>query len=145
MRLVTLQASDKKYFGRSASEGRELSAYALPTHIIWRKLYKIQRGVYNDTLCLFFSDKYGMFMNCPPLGGPHRKDTLEACFDEMDKINTNPAVSRIENIEERDIAWYYSNGYAVVEKFCEYLCNTQRIGLLSGDRFKSQRANVNYF
>ncbi len=83
-------------------------------------------------------------MNLPPLGGLDKK-TVGACFEAMEEINHNKAISRIENIEEGDIGFFKKNGFRVYEKAKEYIVTTSDIAFLSGERFKHKRSLYNHF
>ncbi|MBI5144888.1 MAG: DUF2156 domain-containing protein, partial [Candidatus Omnitrophica bacterium] len=59
--------------------------------------------------------------------------------------NKNKEVSRIENVEEKDIAFFQDAGYLCQQKYPEYLYSRKDLAKLKGDRFKAKRASCNYF
>ncbi len=84
-------------------------------------------------------------MYFPPLGGAPKKRTLDACFKIMDRINSNPEVSRIENIDKADLAGFVRLGYKHYPKPADYYYLRVKICGLKGNPYKSQRWAYNYF
>lgn len=133
----------KKYLGLAA---RELSVYTFDNIYLWKALYQIHWSLCEENLCIFFKDKLGCFMYCPPLGKTISPAAVRESFDYMDACNVKArGISRIENIEARDKSFFSDAGYAVYEKFPEYVCERRDISGLRGNKFKSQRAALNYF
>jgi hypothetical protein len=128
-----------------ARKEHALAAYGFENIYIWRSLYQIFWAILDDSLCIFFKDSTGCFLYLPPLGAKPSRTVLDSAFAAMDSCNKNTRISRIENIEESDIAFYRQAGYACSEKFPEYLCSSQQVASLKGNAFKSQRALYNYF
>lgn len=146
MRLNRLSAKDKQIFVKYLSLTRhELSAYSFENIYIWKGLFDIYWIVIEDNLCIFFKDKIGCFLYLPPLGRQIKSESIEAVFEIMDKFNHNKEVSRIENVEERDLTLYRNLGYVYQKKYPEYLCQRIEQAELKGNRFKSKRATFNYF
>lgn len=83
-------------------------------------------------------------MALPPLGGLD-DETVQACFDEMDSFNHNPDISRIENIEERDLDFFKKDGFRIFEKSKDYIVDRRLIARLNTQKYKSKRALYNYF
>jgi len=145
MTLIPFSLDDKKTFQRYfKNSSRSLSNYSFENNIIWDCLFELRRAVVNNKLCIFFQDKIGIFMNLPPLGGLDKK-TVNACFGAMEEINHNKAISRIENIEEKDLVFFKKNGFRIYEKSKEYIVTTSDIAFLSGERFKHKRSLYNHF
>jgi len=145
MDLIPFSLRDKKIFQKYLKNNpRSLSNYAFQNNFIWDSLFELRRAVVNNRLCIFFQDKVGIFMNLPPLGGLDKK-TVNACFEAMEEINHNKAISRIENIEENDLGFFKKNGFRVYEKSKEYIVETTDIASLSGERFKHKRSLYNHF
>jgi hypothetical protein len=63
----------------------------------------------------------------------------------MDKYNPNKDISRIENVEAKELSFYKGLGYEPRYKFSDYICDRQELVDLTGNRFKSKRACLNYF
>jgi len=146
MRLNTLNLKDKKLFYRYLKLMRhELSVYAFENIYIWKRLFKIYWLLIEDNLCVFFKDKMGCFMYLPPLAKKTDPLVIKECFRIMDGFNKNKDVSRIENLEAKDIVFYQDLGYEYRHKSDDYLCRKADLGLLKGNKFKSKRACCNYF
>ena len=123
----------------------ELAAYNFANIYIWRSLFDIRWQLIGDNLCLFFQDKLGCFLYLAPLGKKINPEATSEIFSVMDKFNRNKDISRIENVEEKNAAFYRKAGYSVRDKFCDYLCSRGRLSGLRGNGFKSQRNAYNYF
>jgi hypothetical protein len=98
-----------------------------------------------ENLCVFFQDQTGCFLYLPPLGNKISSKAAHEAFKVMDQRNKSCAVSRLENIEQKDVAVFSGLGYRVRPKPGEYLCSRKTLAGLRGDNFKSKRACVNYF
>lgn len=85
-----------------------------------------------------------MFMILPPLG-EIEKETIFEAFQIMDRENVNKSISRIENVEEKDLNFYKDSGFKFKLKDREYICLREDLVSLRGDRFKSKRNSYNYF
>ncbi len=146
MKLNKLTLKDKKLFNQYlALATHELAAYSFANIYIWRVLYDIKWVIIENSLCVFFQDKIGCFMYLAPLAKQKHPQVLKQAFAIMDNINKNKDISRIENIEQADLDYYRALGYLCHEKYPDYLCLRDDLALLSGNKFKSQRASYNYF
>lgn len=146
MEFKELQLSDWVLFKRFLSSGQHsLSVYHFANIYIWKELFRIFYAVIEERLCVFFEDKNGCFMYLPPLGRKPDTRLLDRCFAVMDEFNGNKDISRIENIEEGNVAFYREYGYAHSLKPGDYVCARGDIVSLKGNRFKSKRASRNYF
>jgi hypothetical protein len=146
MRFNRISLADKRIFDKYLSlSGHELSAYAFANIYIWRRLFDINWGMVEDSLCIFFQDKIGTFLYLDPLGRNRSPQLIEKIFQTLDKFNKNKDISRIENIEEKDKVFYDNLGYERSEKSQDYLCLTKDLTDLKGDKFKSKRSAFNYF
>lgn len=83
-------------------------------------------------------------MILPPLGGLD-EEVVEACFDQMQTLNHNADLSRMENIEERDIGFFRERGYRIFEKSKDYIVERSAIATLASQRYKAKRALFNFF
>lgn len=122
-----------------------LSVYTFENIYIWKALFDIRWCIINESLCIFFEDPTGCFLYLPPLGGSEEPAAALEAFRIMDGKNRNPGISRIENIETDDVAFFRESGYTVADKPGEYLCVRSELVQLKGERFKSKRACCNYF
>lgn len=146
MKLNKLSLKDKEIFDKCLSFSQhELSVYAFPNIYIWGKLFDIEWVIIEESLCVFFKDKFSCFLYLAPLGRGLKPQIFERVFLIMDSYNKNPEISRIENIEEKDRDFYRSLGYDCKMKSSDYLCARSVLANLSGDKFKSKRASANYF
>ena len=146
MRLNKLEIKDKKLFARFLNLSRHgLSVYAFENIYIWKGLFAIYWAIIEDCLCVFFQDNIGCFMYLAPLGKAVKLAVIEKVFKIMDNFNQNKDISRIENVEEKELPFYKELGYIYKEKPGDYLCSRRDLVQLKGNRFKSKRACVNYF
>jgi uncharacterized protein len=145
-RLKKLTIADKKTFTAFLMLRRHsLAVCSFENVYIWKGLFDIRWAVIEENLCVFFKDKIGTFLYLPPQGSRPSPSVVVEAFRIMDRQNCNPEVSRIENVEEEDLAFYKSQGYACKYASCDYLCRTSDLARLQGNRFKSKRSSVNYF
>lgn len=146
MKLNKLTLKDKKIFNKHlVLSSHELAVYSFANIYIWQALYDIKWAIIENSLCIFFQDKIGCFMYLAPLAGEQSPLVLKEAFKIMDSINKNKDISRIENIEDKDLDYYRTLGYLCHEKSPDYLCLRNDLALLRGNKFKSQRASYNYF
>ncbi|MCM8789551.1 MAG: phosphatidylglycerol lysyltransferase domain-containing protein [Candidatus Omnitrophica bacterium] len=146
MRLNDLSFKDKTIFDKYLRLSRhDLSTYAFENIYIWKGLFDIKWQIINDSLCVFFKDNIGAFLYLSPLAKELNISILNKVFDILDRLNKNKEVSRIENIEEKNITFYKKQGFEVRPKAGDYLCLRSEVALLKGNRFKSKRASLNFF
>jgi len=144
--LNKLSLKDKKLFSKYLSlTSHELAPYSFANIYIWQALYDIKWAIIEKNLCVFFQDKIGCFMYLAPLAKEARPQVIKEAFRVMDDINKNKDISRIENIEAKDLEYYRALGCLCHEKYPDYLCLRNDLALLRGNKFKSQRASYNYF
>lgn len=123
----------------------ELSVYTFENVFIWNKFYDILWQVIDDNLCIFFKDKIGCFLYLAPLSRQISGEAVREAFSIMDGYNSNKDISRVENIEKRDVEGFEKLGYKCNVKSYDYVCDRESLVDLKGDRFKSKRACCNYF
>jgi hypothetical protein len=147
MKLNALAIQDKKIFSKFLGINRHtLSVYAFENIYIWKKLFQIRWAIIEGNLCIFFRDRIGCFLYLPPLGEQKKPAVIRKAFRIMDSFNKgNKEISRIENIEAVDLAFFRSLGYVCQEKSRDYLCLREDLVRLRGNRFKSKRSCLNYF
>jgi len=144
--LEKLKGKDRKVFEKFLGLNQHgLSVYAWENIFIWKGLYDIRWVFLDEALCVFFIDKIGCFQYLAPLGERLSENVLRKSFKMMDAFNKNKEISRIENIESKDIPFYRRMGYSCRIKSYDYLCNRLDLAQLPGNRFKSKRACCNYF
>ncbi|MFH0912815.1 MAG: phosphatidylglycerol lysyltransferase domain-containing protein [Candidatus Omnitrophota bacterium] len=146
MKLKNLSIKDKgllrKFLGLSR---HELAVYAFENIYIWKGLFDIYWKIIENSLCVFFKDKFDCFLYLAPLAKNNNPVVIKEAFKIMDGLNKNKEVSRIENIEEEDVPFYQALGYACSKKSYDYLCRRTDLVQLKGNRFKSKRSCFNYF
>ena len=141
-----LEVEDKLIFEKYLSKTRhELSIFSFANILIWQAHFDIRYRIIKDNLCVFFRDRIGCFMYLPPLGKNVGKETLEECFKIMNSQNKDQRISRIENIEEGQADFYKKLDFKLYPKDKEYIYERKDLVTLAGDKFKSKRANCNYF
>lgn len=146
LRLKKLTLKNKKVFNEFLNLSQhELSVYAFENIYIWAKFYDISWAIFRDNLCVFFRDKIGCFLYLPPIGKKKDYRAAEEAFKIMDGVNINKDISRIENLEEKDVVFYRDLGYECRYKSTDYICKRADLASLQGDKFKSKRACFNYF
>ncbi len=146
MKLKKLSIADRKIFQRYLNIScRELSVYAFANIYIWKGLFEVNWTIDKDCLCVFFRDKMGIFLYLPPLGVRITEETIVKVFALMNDLNPNPEVSRIENLEKKDLDLYHRLGYKSFPKSSDYICLRTDLVRLKGNAFKSKRASRNYF
>ena len=146
MTLKKLSIKDKPLFDKFLAFDRHLlSPYAFCNIYIWKSLFEIYWGIIDDALAVFFKDNGGFFMYLAPLADKLKPSAVQKAFAVIDGFNKNKGYSRIENVEEKDLAFYENLGYRYSKKSCDYLCQRVDLAGLFGDKFKAKRAARNYF
>lgn len=146
MALNKLLLRDKKIFDKYLSLDRhELSAYSFANIYIWKKLFDISWAVIEKALCVFFQDNIGAFLYLGPLAKKNNPEVVACVFEILDRLNRNPEFTHLENIEEKSLDFYRNLGFECSLKSHDYICSRQALAELKGDKFKSKRANYNYF
>jgi hypothetical protein len=145
MNLNEFSLKDKKVFSRYInSDYHELSVYSFQNIYIWKGLFNIKWAIIRDNLCVFFQDKIGTFLYLAPLGNKNA-NLIQEIFHILDAFNKNKAISHIENIEEKDLAFYQGLGFISQKKYDEYVCLRDELVDLPGNKFKSKRSSIHYF
>jgi hypothetical protein len=140
MILNKLSIKDKKVFDKYlALNKHELCAYAFSNIYIWRKLFNISWAIIEDSLCILFKDNIGVFSYLAPLGKTNKAEVVGRVFEILNKLNKNPQLAHIGNIEEKDLAFYHGLGFESIKRSDEYICKTQDLVALRGNKFKSKR------
>lgn len=144
-RLHKLTLNDKplieNYLQKNPSP---LSGHNFAAIFIWRDLFDIFWTIIDETLCIFYQDKIGLFMPHPPQGAVSQ-EVVKKCFELMAFYNQNSEVSRIENVAEDELSRFCAWGFQPKPKDTEYLCLREDLANLSGGAFKHKRASYNHF
>ncbi len=116
-----------------------LSSYSFLSIFIWKDILHIAWKIIEDHLFIF-AKTGGWFLLLPPIGNGHQ---LSTGMDILKQLNgKDSAVSRIENLALQDCEEPYLD---FKKSDLEYICLTKELVELKGDRYKSKRANCNYF
>ncbi len=146
VKLKALSVKDKGILSKFLGKGRhELSVYAFENIYIWKGLFDIYWSIIEESLCVFFKDKFGCFLYLAPLSGDKNPRLIKEVFRVLDGFNKNREISRIENVEGPDAPFYESLGYDCRNKSYDYVCLRSDLAHLTGSQFKSKRASYNYF
>ncbi len=156
--LRPLRIADRPFIDSIlCSKETMLSAYAFVSHYIWHDIFHFHWGIIDDYLCLFAHYNDYIYMPIPPtsLSSPPRREDkgegerfskiMRKVFTIMELVNHNKAVSRIENIDERQIGSFTSSGYDIRPGEPEYLYTREDLASLKGELYKSKRAMCNNF
>ena len=117
----------------------QLSAYSVTSLFIWQDFFNYYWTLVDDHLCLFARYDGNYYMPLPPLGSGFNPKAVRESFSLMEHLNSNPAVSRIENVGEETAALYEGMGLRVRLNACEYLYRREAMVGLQGDANKSKR------
>ena len=144
--LTPLADADRPLFESAMKWTRtELSSYSWPPLMVWRDHFKYYWAIIERQFCLFSRYADGLFMPLPPIGETLTETAVQRCFDRMDAINSNPAVSRIENLAAEQVPFFETMGRVVKPKEQEYLYDRETLVRLAGDRYKAKRWACNRF
>lgn len=144
--LTPLDDTDRPIF-ESALKGirTELSCYSWPALMVWKDHFKYYWMIHDRQFCLFARYSDGLYMPLPPLGVSLTEGAVRRCFDRMNSMNANPALSRIENLAAEHVPFFEKMGYVVKQKEQEYLYDRAALVRLAGDRYKAPRWACNRF
>ncbi|MDI6758251.1 MAG: phosphatidylglycerol lysyltransferase domain-containing protein [Candidatus Omnitrophota bacterium] len=146
MKFNKLSLKHKAIFAKYlALDYHELSPYSFENIYIWKGLFDIEWIEIEGNLCVFFKDKFSCFLYVSPLAKKIHQKAVRKVFEIMDRFNRNKEVSRIENVEIKDVPFYEKLGYRCQVKSNDYLCKAKDLVDLKGNKFKSKRSCFNYF
>jgi len=144
--IKTLLLAKKKIFERFLKKSDYvLSAFSFINIFTWKDFFDFKFCIINDTLCVFAKSALGTFLYLPPIGKRLTQKTVETCFEIMFKENKGKGVSRIENVEEKDLKFFPPAQYQIYKKSEEFVYEREEIALLRGNKYKSKRALHNQF
>ncbi len=144
--LTPLADTDRPLFESAMKWTRtELSSYSWPALMVWKDHFQYYWMIHDRQFCLFARYTDGLFMPLPPMGETLTEPAVRRCFDRMDSINANATVSRIENLDANQVAFFETMGLVVKPKEKEYLYHRETLVRLTGDRYKAKRWACNRF
>jgi len=123
----------------------QLSTYSVPSLFIWQDFFNYYWTLVDDHLCLFAQYDGNYYMPLPPLGSGFSPQAVKESFYLMDQLNSNPAISRIENVGEDTAGLYAGMGFGVRLNTYEYVYRREALAGLHGDSYKSKRWAINSF
>ena len=123
----------------------ELSAFSFVSIYSWKDFFDFEWREIDGNLCIFARDSIGCFLYLPPIGEKVSSSAIHACFEMMDNENKNSKISRIENVEERQLSYFPSKEFSFYKKADEYVYRREDIAHLKGNALKSKRSSYNYF
>jgi hypothetical protein len=122
-----------------------LSAFSFVNIFTWKDFFDFRFQIIGGTFCIFAKNVLGSFLYLPPLGKEMTKETIDLCFEMMFKENKGRGVSRIENVEEKDLSFFPKEQYQLYKKSEEFVYRREDIACLRGNKYKSKRALYNQF
>lgn len=122
-----------------------LSTHSFVNIFIWQDFFNFRFVTINQNLCVFAENEMGSFMYLPPLGERFSDSTIEECFALMEETNHGNGVSRIENVDQRQMALFSFERFVARIKSYDYCYFRQDIVDLRGNSFKARRALYNFF
>jgi hypothetical protein len=111
----------------------------------WKDFFDFECAVIDDALCLFATNDMGTFLYLPPLADKPKAGVVEKCFAVMTERNQGRGVSRVDNVADRQLAFFPSALYASAFKAHEYYYDKDAIAHLRGNALKAKRNACNYF
>jgi hypothetical protein len=146
MILNKLTLKDKVKFDQYLRlRGHALSVYSFANIYIWRKFFEIRWFIVEGSLCVIFKDKIGSFLYLAPLAKNNKPEVIFYIFKLLKRLNKNPELAHLENIEEGDLGFYRKLGFECSLKSQDYILSREELSGLRGNKYKSKRAGYNYF
>ncbi|MEK7871599.1 MAG: phosphatidylglycerol lysyltransferase domain-containing protein [Nitrospirota bacterium] len=152
--LKPLGISDKPVFDKFLFGTSRLSSHSFIANYIWGDLLSYHWKIIDGCLCLFAEYDQNIYMPIPPVGNNPRMASAKA-FEIMAKVNKNPSVSRIEDLDDKELKEILSSSIAIVEdgspgyrnvlKGYEYIYKRDDLVSLKGNPYKGKRSSVNRF
>jgi len=144
--MKPLGLKDRNLFERYLKLNRpQLSSAAFVNVFIWSDFFDFKQEIIGGNLCVFAKNKIGCFLCLPPLGKSPSKMAVKKCFEIMDRKNIDENISRIENVEKKDLKFYERMGLKIVFKGNDYLYRRTDLVNLNGNKYKPKRSALNYF
>lgn len=120
---------------------KPLSSYHFSAVFGWQDFFEFEYDVINERLCLFAYQSADCFLYLPPLGGEIENPTIDECFKRMQ----GSRIARIENISANQLNNFDLRKYNSYLKAHEYIYRREDLELLSGEKYKSKRHDINVF
>ncbi len=154
--MQPLTLNDKPMFDvyaqSRAGEPRQhmrLSSYAFAPLYIWRDHFAFYWGQLAEYLCVFARQNDDYFMPILPIpyevGSCGHLKVVREAYQFMLESSRHPYIVRIENVPKEMLSFFEENGFSATLKETEYLYETEVLGGLRGNRYKSKRSAYNAF
>ncbi len=136
----------RKVFDRFLNQTKsDLSSYSFVNLFVWRDFFNFDFDIIDDHLCVFANNDLGSFLYLPPLGKSYSCEIIHRCFQELMTRNGGKGISRIENVEKKDLDLFDDKDFIKFEKSKETIYKREDIAGLKGNCFKSKRSSYNHF
>lgn len=122
-----------------------LSSFSFTNIFAWQDFFRFDLKIIHDCLCLFAQSPTGCFLYLPPLGKNVSPQVIDECFSLMEDVNQGNGVTRIENVNERQLALFPEGVFKHFKKGYEYCYYKNDIISLCGNSYKSKRSSYNQF
>ncbi|MDP8264248.1 MAG: phosphatidylglycerol lysyltransferase domain-containing protein [Candidatus Aceula lacicola] len=123
----------------------DLSSYSFVSIFVWQDFFDFEFQIIDERLCVFAKSDLGTFFYLPPLGKDISRKYVDSCFKILNERNSGKGVSRIENVEEKDLGIFSEKDFIRFEKSKETIYLKSDVAELKGNSFKSKRSDYNYF
>ena len=124
---------------------KPLSSFSFVSIFAWSDFFDFECIPMGNCLCVFARGETGCFLYLPPLGGDFNALLLARVFTHMAEGRNFKGVNRVENIPEYLLSAFGGGGYNLYRKPGEYIYLREDLANLSGQAYKSQRHDCNYF
>ncbi len=124
---------------------RPLSSFSFVSVFAWCDFFDFEFKIINDCLCIFAHHEQGNFLYLPPLGQRTDTATIELVFGHMAQGKPFKPINRIENIPVNLLSVFGLGRYNHYIKPVEYVYRKADLMALTGNAYKSQRHDCNYF
>ncbi len=121
-----------------------LCAYSFVSVFLWKDFFQFHFEIIDGQLCIFAENDSGIFLYLPPLGREFNPETVRDCFALMGRRNSGQGVTRIENVDWRQISFFSGDSLCYLKGY-EFLYYKKDIIQLKGKSYKSKRSDYNHF
>lgn len=140
-----LLARRAEFNGYVSRRPHHLSSYHFSSIFLWKDFFVFDFQDIDGYLCVFARHVFGSFLYLPPLGASISSAIIDKCFAHMNRINSKPSFSRIENVSGEDLKLFDPGRYKFMEKSREYCYLKEDLVGLKGNAYKSKRSSYNRF
>ncbi len=150
MQLQPLTLNDKPMFDKYVHQMcPRLSSYAFAPLYIWQNHFQFYWTRLAEYLCIFAKQNDDYFMPILPMTSEFNScsylSVVCEAYQLMLESSRNPHIARIENVPQKMLSFFEKNGFCARLKEAEYHYETEALGRLRGNRYKSKRSAYNAF